>query len=357
MKIIKITAVVVSLVLLILYINRETITYKLAETMIAKNLTRNLVSELPDGLHVFLCGAGSPMIDPKRSGPCTAVIVGNNVFIVDAGNATSKNLQLGRVPIGKVEGIFLTHFHSDHIDGLGELIMQRWANGSRNTPVEVYGPEGVEKVVSGFNLAYQQDDSYRIAHHGEATMPPSGGNGLAKAFKQPKEGESVKVYQQQGITVSAFKVNHNPIEPAVGYRFDYKGRSLVISGDTVKSTNVAKHSQGVDVLLHEALSITLVNFINKQTKKAGRDNLVKITHDITDYHTTPVQAAEIAEQAKVKHLVFNHIVPPLRIATMEEIFLQGVEEAFSGDYTLGKDGTLISLPANSDDIIVEELLW
>ena len=188
-------------------------------------------------------------------------------------------------------------------------------------------------------------------------MPPSGKDGLAMPFETPKDGEIVKIFQQEGITVSAFKVNHNPIEPAVGYRFDYKGRSLVISGDTVKSSNIAKQSQGVDVLLHEALSITLVNFINKQTEKAGRDNLAKITHDITDYHTTPVQAAETAEQAKVKHLVFNHIVPPLRVATMEEIFLQGVEEAFSGDYTLGKDGTLISLPANSDEVIVEDLLW
>ncbi|WP_299079311.1 MBL fold metallo-hydrolase [uncultured Paraglaciecola sp.] len=341
----------------VLFFNREAITLKLMEKTIDKNLTSNLLSSLPDGLHVYLCGAGSPMMDVKRSGPCTAVMAGNRVFIVDTGSSASKVLQQGRVPQANIEAVFLTHFHSDHIDGLGELIMQRWANGAHTTPLAVIAPKGVEQVVAGFNQAYAQDDAYRIAHHTAKIMPPTGSNAAAQGFELPESGQSKRVYEQDGLVVTAFKVEHEPVSPAVGYKFEYRGRSVVISGDTVKSTNIAKFAAGVDVLLHEALSKELVLLINQRAKAAGRANIAKITHDILDYHASPVDAAQTAQQAKVGHLVLHHIVPPLPISTLESIFVKGVSEAYSGDFTLGKDGTFISLPAESKEIKVQELIW
>lgn len=357
MKIIKTLMVTLVVIAAMIFLNRETITLKIMQRTVEQNLVTSILTDLPDGLHVYLCGAGSPMVDIKRSGPCTAIIVEDKVFVVDTGSSATKVLQQGRVPLGNIEGVFLTHFHSDHIDGLGELIMQRWANGQRTDSLSVIAPDGVERVVDGFNLAYFHDDGYRIAHHSEEIMPPSGGNARAQPFKLPNKGDGVVVFEQDGLKVTAFQVDHKPVAPAVGYRFDYKGRSVVISGDTVKSATIAKFAANTDLLIHEALSTELVMLINKRAAEIGRDNIAKITHDILDYHTTPVEAAQTAQAAKVGHLLFNHIVPPLPVKTLESVFVKGVEQAFDGDYTIGKDGTFVTLPTNSKDIEIEELIW
>src|SRR6185437_16462801 len=132
---------------------------------------------LGDGLHVGLCGSGSPMPDPTRAGPCTAVLAGQRLFIVDVGAGAQKTLALMNLPPPRIEAVFLSHFHSDHIDGLGELMLQRWAGGANVRPLPVYGPTGVDQVVQGFEAAYALDRGYRVAHHGPIVVPPSGFGG------------------------------------------------------------------------------------------------------------------------------------------------------------------------------------
>ena len=144
--------------------------------------------------------------------------------------------------------------------------------------------------------------------------------------------------------------DHFPITPAVAYKFTYKDRSLLISGDTVKSPAIEKHSAGVDLLVHEALSTKLVLLLAESAARADNPLREKIFNDVHDYHTTPVEAAEIARDADVGHLVYYHVVPPLIAPGMEAIWLEGVDEVFSR-FTLGEDGTSVSLPANSDEII------
>ncbi len=156
---------------------RIALTEWLMGRQLAANFESDLVRELPDGLHVALCGAGSPLPDPERSGPCTAVIAGGRLFVVDSGAGSPRVMARMRLPVGEIEGIFLTHFHSDHIDGLGELLMQRWANGGNSSPLPLYGPTGVEEVTRGFAIAYRLDDGYRVAHHGPSTLPPDGAGG------------------------------------------------------------------------------------------------------------------------------------------------------------------------------------
>jgi ribonuclease Z len=357
MKYVKISVIIGLLIAAGLYLYKDAIVIKLATHMIDTNLSSDITTELEDGLHIYLCGAGSPMYDRKRSGPCTAIIAGKRVFIVDAGNSSSKNLSLGRVPIANIEGVFLTHFHSDHIDGLGELIMQRWVTSGASSSLPVYGPVGVETVVAGFNQAYQHDDAYRIAHHGEIILPPQGSDAVANVLEVGNNNGDGVVYKSNGLKIRAFEVDHHPVAPALGYRFDYKGRSLVISGDTVKSATVAQFAQHVDVLLHEALSKDLVMLINQRANVLGQQSIAAISKDIIDYHTTPIEAAQIAQEAMVGHLVLHHIVPPLPIKPLETIFLKGVNEVYSGVVTIGKDGTFISLPAQSEEINVNELLW
>ncbi|HVT36552.1 MAG TPA: MBL fold metallo-hydrolase [Nevskiaceae bacterium] len=329
---------------------------RLVEAAMRKQIMRNLSGEafreMNDGLNVVLCGAGSPLPDPTRSGPCVLVIAGTRVMVVDVGSGAVRRIGPAGVPMARIEDVFLTHFHSDHIDGLGELMMQRWAGASRTSPLPVHGPTGVEDVVAGFNQAYMHDDHYRVAHHGEKIIPPSGAGGIAMPFELPAEGQGTVVLDTDGLKVTAFAVDHRPIVPAVGYRFDYQGRSVVISGDTVKSANLQHFAQGADLLVHEALNPDLLKIMTNAAVDAGAANLAQITRDIVNYHTTPVQAAEIARDAGVKHLLFYHLVPALPYRPMEQMFVRGVSGIYKGGVTVGHDGTWISLPANSSDVRV-----
>ena len=332
------------------------ISLRLMDRVVERNLTETALTNLPDGLHVALCGAGSPLPDPSRSGPCVAVIAGEKVYVFDTGSAGSRRLGQMGIPVGFVEAVFITHFHSDHIDGLGEMMLQRWVNRAAKSPMPVYGPKGVDEVVNGFVDAYELDSTYRVAHHGEDVVPPEGFGATAIEIDEVTDTNLVEVLSEGELTISAFKVDHFPVDPAVGYKVTYKDRSVVISGDTKKSARIEQVSEGADLLAHEALHPGLVGIMESNAAAAGRNRLAKIMKDILDYHATPVEAAETAEAAGVPHLLFYHIVPALPLAGLEQEFVLGVSDAYSGDFTVGRDGTFISLPAGSDEIIVDDLL-
>ncbi len=355
-KVLFYLAAAIALVVAIGFFLRETIALRLMGTVIERNLSSDWLSTLPDGLHVVLCGAGAPLPDPgrNRSGPCTAVIAGGTVVIVDAGSMGGRNLGPMGISAGEVEAVFLTHFHSDHIDGLGELAMLRWVGGARKRPLPVFGPVGVQNIVTGYNRVYSYDQGYRTTHHGEEIAPSTGHGMSPMPFPTPGFGTAPVVYERDGLVVKTIRVEHEPVDPAVGYRFEYGGRSVVISGDTIKSENLQKFSEGVDLLVHEALSRELVGMMTQAAAKAGRRDIEKITTDILDYHTSPVEAAEVAQAAGVGHLLFNHIVPPLPIAALEGVFMAGVSDAYDGPATLGTDGTMISLPSGSSAIEVSQ---
>lgn len=352
----KILGIIVGVLLVFVAIGvamQEAIVERMMPNIVAQNLERDVVRDLPDGLHVFVCGAGSPMPNPNAGGPCLVVIAGQDVYVVDAGTGGSRTMALGGVNPGAVKGLFLTHFHSDHIDGLGEMMLQRWVGGTHSAPLPVYGPVGVGTIVDGFNMAYTPDFGYRVAHHGEDIVPRSGAGGSAVSFAVPPQGQAVTVLEEGGLTVIAFSVDHSPVSPAVGYRFDYKGRSVTISGDTAKSANLEKFAQGTDLLMHEGLAANLVKIMEHSARQAGRDNLAKIFFDIQDYHATPVEAAQSAETAGAKMLGFYHIVPPLLVKPMEGLFLRGVEDAYSGPVVVSTDGTFYHMPAGTDDVSVD----
>lgn len=319
---------------------------------VVRGLSGEAFHEMTDGLNVVVCGAGSPMPDPVRAGPCVTVIAGERVMVVDVGSGAARRMAPAGIPTGKISDVFLTHFHSDHIDGLGELELQRWVNGQHTEPLPVHGPPGVEEVVAGFNTAYTHDFGYRVAHHGPKIIPPGGAGGIAKPFALPANGEGLVVLEENGLKVTAFAVNHAPISPAVGYRFDYAGRSVVISGDTAKSPNVQKFATGADVLIHEALNEEMVKIITDAAHETGAANIEQITKDIIGYHTSPVQAAEIAQAAGVKQLVLYHIVPALPLKAMERMFVKGVSDVYKGGVTVSRDGTWIDLPANGSEVKV-----
>ncbi|MGN6517213.1 MAG: MBL fold metallo-hydrolase [Rhizomicrobium sp.] len=301
----------------------------------------------PGELSVLLCGTDAPLPDPHRAGACDVIAAGDDLYVVDAGLSSVSNLVSWRVPLEKVKGVLLTHFHSDHIAELGELRLQTWVAG-RRTPLKVYGPPGVEDVVKGFNEAYAHDADYRTAHHGEAFLPREDVDMVPVVI--PMSGATAPVLNVHGLKITAIRVDHGPVKPAYGYRFDYDGRSITVSGDTSPYEPLAQAARGSDVLVHEAQSNKLVGILGAALAKAGRPRPAKIMHDIPTYHTTPVEAAKIANDAGAKFLVFTHINPPLPNGIAERAFLEGVSDVRPSGWLLGRDGTLIRLPAHSTAI-------
>lgn len=317
---------------------------KMADAIVGKPLP---VLAAPGELSVLLCGTGSPLPDPHRASACTLVAAGRDYYVVDSGVGSVMNLVRWQIPLAQVRGVFLTHFHSDHIAELGELRLQTWVAG-RRTPLKVYGPPGVEDVVAGFNKAYSHDADYRTLHHSEKFLPREDVDLVAVVV--PMTAATSPALQSNGLTVTAIKVHHDPVKPAYGYRFDYAGRSVTISGDTAYYEPLAIAARGSDVLVHEAQSAVLVGILGEALTKAGRFRPAKIMHDIPAYHTTPVDAARIANEAHAKLLVFSHINPPLPNWIARRAFLNGVSEVRPNGWVLGRDGLLIRLPGHSDTI-------
>ena len=321
-----------------------------------RRVATGLQSTLPmarfdsDALHVVLCGTGSPLPDLDRAAPCTAIIAGDAMFVVDIGPGATENLVIDRMPLGHLKAVFLTHYHSDHIGELGELNMQSWTGGGRQLPLRVYGPPGVQRIVDGFSAAYALDAEYRVAHHGADVVPPKGGEMVARTFDPPGDGGAITVLEQDGVKVSAVRVDHAPIVPAVGYRFDYKGRSVIISGDTVASANLVRLGKGADLMIHEVLADDVLKLISQAAYEAGRDRIGKITSDVLDYHTYPRDAVGVAKRAEVDTIVFSHLVPPLPGLLTGSIFMRGVDDEGKVNVVLGEDLMHCRLPLGGEEV-------
>jgi ribonuclease Z len=300
---------------------------------------------LKDGqMHVVLCGTGSPLPDATRASACVAVIAGGEFVLIDTGPGSWRKVTVNNLPTAALSAVLLTHFHSDHIGDLGEAITMSWANG-RSKPLEVYGPPGIERVVAGFAQAYAQDAGYRVAHHGEQAMPRAAAGAKALTVKLGKPDEAALLFERNGLKITAFKVAHDPARPAYGYRLEYRGRVVVITGDTAKSANVAKHAAGADLLIHDALASDLLRMAADNFARQGDERRAKLSRDITTYHASPLEAAETAAAAKVETLVFTHMVPPPLNQMIESAFLRGVSNVFSGKVVIGKDGLRFDLTA------------
>ena len=197
-----------------------------------------------DGLRVFICGSSSPLPAANRAQACIAILAGEDIYLVDAGAGSPLTVNLARLPLQNLRAVLLTHLHSDHIAAIGDFNMLSWVAG-RPAPLEIIGPTGVAQVVAGFNDAYDLDGGYRTAHHGADLLPPDLHDMHARSI------EAGQVFENNGLEGRAFNVDHRPIEPALGFRFDYKGRSVVISGDTVTTPELLEAAQGADLLLHD----------------------------------------------------------------------------------------------------------
>lgn len=294
-----------------------------------------------DGLRVFLCGTASPLVAPGHAQACVAVLAGDDLYVVDAGMGAAGTFAFSGESLLPLRAVLLTHFHSDHITGLPDVNLNSWVAGRRQ-PLQVVGPIGVGRVVAGFNEAFALDYGYRVAHHGADLLP------LELAVLEARTVAAGIVLDQDGLAITAFPVDHAPVAPAFGYRFDYRGRSVVVSGDTIVTESLRAAAQDADLLLHDALSLPIVRALEAGARAAGQLRLAKVLADIPSYHAHAAQLGELAASAGVRQLALYHFVPAPRNLLMRQVFRRDLP----ANAMLAEDGLVVELPAGSGAINV-----
>lgn len=273
---------------------------------------------------VTLLGTGSPPPAMHRFGPSILVEAGQQKFVFDAGRGAMQRLAQLNVRWRDVHSVFLTHLHSDHVVGFPDLWLTGWLTPApgREVPLNVWGPRGTVKMMSHLEQAYEYDIRIRLY---DDRAHPDGVVILAHDI-----GEGV-AYEHDGVKITAFEVDHAPVKPAFGYRIDYRGRSVVLSGDTRASENLIRHAKGADVLIHEVAD-------PESFKRAGTH--AERTRSVVAHHLTPEQAGEVFARIQPKLAVYSHIVLP---TATEQDLIASTRKTYSGPLEVGEDLMVIEV--------------
>jgi len=245
----------------------------------------------PDGLRITLLGTGGgPLVNLRQFGASTLVEAGGKRLLFDCGRGATIRLVEAGIPIGAVGRLFLTRLHSDHVMQIPDLLLAGWVGSTgRRAPLEVWGPDGTRDMMSGLEKAFVFDIHMR--RDVDEKIPAAG---ITVQSHDISEGV---VLDEDGVKVTAFLVDHRPVSPAFGYRVDYHGRSVALSGDTRVSDNLVKFATGVDVLIHEA--------VDPVAQRAASANPA-MTERIIDHHTTGEQAGQEFARVKPRLAVYSH---------------------------------------------------
>lgn len=267
---------------------------------------------------VILLGTGFPVPDPRRRGPSQLVQVDGENFLVDCGSGVVLQLVRAGISPFDVHHVFITHHHSDHTIDLGHLVLTRWIIG-QNAPLHLWGPSGTRRYVDDLLRLHDYDIQVRREHQDQRPGPRV----------EVREIEPGVIYESPHVRISAFLVEHFPVEPAFGFRFDSAGRSVAISGDTRPCENLVAHCRGVDVLIHECTDVTRLP-LNPGGGFPSRE--VQVAR-LASYHTLPDQVGKVAARAEVKTLVLSHLTHLTDPAELQRV----VAKDFAGRIVVGED--------------------
>lgn len=281
---------------------------------------------------VTLLGTGSPAPAMNRFGPGVLIQVGGKNLLIDSGRGTTQRLWQAGLKLGQVDAVFLTHLHSDHIVGLPDLWLTGWleaAYAQRKGPFIVYGPVGTQNMMNGLQQAFAWDIQARIA---DQNLSP---DTIKSTVTEVQPGQ---LYDFNGVKVTAIEVNHGELlHPAFGYRIDYEGRSVTISGDTRFSENLIKNATGTDLLIHQVAAV--------------RAELMKLPtfQVIMAHHTSPEEAGIVFTRVQPKMAVFYHFVllgtPNVSPVTEREV-LEMTRKTYSGPLLIGEDRMAFQIQAD-----------
>ena len=265
-------------------------------------------------IKVTLLGTGTPQPIMDRFGASTIVQAGSETLLFDAGRGCLQRLHQIKVSYDTIDALFLTHLHSDHIVGLPDLWLTGWLTSKRSVPLKVFGPTGTDNMIEYLQKAFDYDIKIRV----EDDNAPEEGSKLLSAEIQ----EGV-VYEKNGVKVIAFLVDHYPVVPAFGFRIEYDGHSVVLSGDTRYSENLIKYARGTDLLIHEVI--------------IAPDTLSKLDpkYNIFAHHTTPEQAGKVFNEVKPKLAAYSHIGK--MYGHNEQELLKRTKVNYSGPIIIGED--------------------
>ena len=309
-------------------------------TAAAQQATNQSPSQPAARTKVVLLGTGTPVPDPDRSGPATAIVVDDRAYLIDFGpgvvrraQSAALNRKIPAVEPGNLKVAFVTHLHSDHTAGYSDLVLTGWTSG-RTVPLEVYGPPGMRSMTEHILKAYRVDIETRTNPEGNQRRFPDGAKVKAHEVKPGV------IYKDEKVTVTAFATKH--AMESYGYRFDTPDRSIVISGDTNPVEATINACSGCDVLIHEAQPLELPAKMPES-----------IQSFVAKYHTTTGQLAELANKAKPKLLVIYHtvsfppgIAPPRLLPpkggadalyASPEMLQKEIGSQYSGKVVIGKD--------------------
>ena len=300
-------------------------------------------SATADSLRVFVCGSASPLGMTDQAQACIAVVTDEHFYLFDVGAGSNRNLARASLPMFRLDGIFLTHFHSDHISEIYEANLSSWVQG-RPQPLKVFGGEGVAELVSGVNATYSFDREHRIEHHGEALLRPDLG------ILEPELVTATTVIEDGDLRILAYQASHPPVDPSLGFRIEYRGRSVVISGDSNVTDATLSISGGADLLLHDALSVPAVTSLSEGFAAEGRARISKIMADVVEYHASLESIIELGSQTDIGMVAYYHLVPNASNALFTRFF----ERDLPDNYLIATDRMWFDMPVGSKDIVVLE---
>jgi ribonuclease Z len=266
-------------------------------------------------LKVTLLGTGSPQPRMDRFGPGILVEAGEKKLLFDCGRGVAQRIEQLGITFADIDALFVTHLHSDHTVGIPDLWLTGWVRG-RKAPLQVWGPAGIKAMMAHLAEAYQFDIKIRQL---DDKLPPQGVAVIANDIEQGV------VYDRAGIKVTAFLVDHGEVKPALGYRVDFAGHSVVLSGDTRYSENLIRFSQKVDLLIHEVIDPDGFRAKNPSMSATRLQAIV-------GHHTSAEQAGTLFTQVKPKLAVYSHIVP----GDAADLIPQ-TRKTYSGPLEVGED--------------------
>lgn len=272
----------------------------------------------PDALRAVVCGVGAGPMSGSSPKPCLAVAAAGRMFIIDAGSGAALALEHHNIPLEKLDSVLLTGADPVRSADLNELYVDYQAKTDGKT-LPVYGPTESHDVVRGINatLAAQK-------------MKP----GLQPWAPAPEPGKPVIVFEGDGLTVMAFTTEEDAHTGRVGYRFDYRGRSLVVAGDG--RAEWANATKDADVVLHGA-------------QNEGFAQL----HDDTDRSSaSPFEVASAARAAGAGTLVLTGVD---QSPVMADLAVREAKQSGLSDVIAGKVGMLLELPLANGDVNVRPL--
>jgi ribonuclease Z len=269
------------------------------------------------------------------------VVAGEEHVMVDCGWGAARRILASGVMPSAIDTAIFTHMHTDHITDFPDFLFLRWTSGAR-VPLRVFGPEGTGEMVEGFLHALRRDIGFRLAHHGDKLHP----DGIVvEVTEVPSTRRPEPFFERNGLVLERFEVDHFPVVPAFGYRARYDGRSVVLSGDTSFCESLLHASEGVDLLVCEALNTTMLNERIAALRAMGRELQASLFEDIPSYHIDVAEVARLAARAGVRQLVLSHLIPPVpNIGPELDRFTAGMAGVYAGPIRVARDTERIPVP-------------